>query len=119
MSKPGIVNFVQSLIAVVAGLCVTKFKPDAKEGVALRAQQADACAVQRLLKPDGTLYVLGDPAFLALTHRKGPSRFIYLEAGVDKWKVDHTSGGLSAWATQIGRLYPGGPVTVEGALACL
>jgi hypothetical protein len=97
---------IVTLLAILAGLSFAWFKPDEKGGVALRAQQADACAVQRLLPAGGHLYALGDPTFLVLTHRVGPSRFIYLEAGVDKWKVDHTRGGLAAWEAQIVAMRP-------------
>ena len=104
--RPRVAVSILALVAVLAGLSFAWFKPDVKHGVALRQQQADACAVDRLLHPEGTLYALGDPAFLVLTHRKNPDRFIYLEAGVDKWRVDHTRGGLTAWAAQIVALHP-------------
>ena len=90
-----------AVVAVATGVIVGLFEPDAKFGVALRAQQADACAVQRLLGAGGRLDALGDPVVLVLTHRKSPDRFIYLEAGVDKWKVAHTAGGFNAWLGQI------------------
>jgi hypothetical protein len=38
---------------------------------------------------------------LALTHRRNPDRFIYLDSGVAAWKVDHTRGGLAGWGRQI------------------
>ena len=104
--RPRVAVSILALVAVLAGLSFAWFKPDEKHGVALREQQADACALQRMLKPDGRLYALGDPAFLVLTHRKDPSRFIYLEAGVDKWKVDHTPGGFDAWAGDIVAMRP-------------
>jgi hypothetical protein len=97
---------ILTIVAVLAGLSFAWFKPDEKDGVTLREQQADACAVQRLLPTSGHLYALGDPAFLVLTHRVDPSRFIYLEAGVDKWKVDHTQGGLASWEAQIVAMRP-------------
>ena len=51
--------------------------------------------------PGTRLYAIGDPSPLVLTGRRNPDRFIYLESGVAKWKIDHTRGGFRGWVRQI------------------
>lgn len=70
---------------------------------ALREQRATGCAIDRFVVPGTTLYALGDPTPLVMTHRKNPDRFIYLGSGVVQWKVDHTKGGFAGWEEQIRR----------------
>ena len=65
------------------------------------AQRAQACAIDRILVPGTPLYAVGDPTPLVLTHRRNPDRFIYLDAGVAQWKLDHSSRGFADWITQI------------------
>jgi 4-amino-4-deoxy-L-arabinose transferase-like glycosyltransferase len=67
----------------------------------LRAQGADACAVERMLGSGGRLWAMGDPAPLVMMRRRNPDRFIYLGSGVDQWKVDHTPGGFDGWTSQV------------------
>jgi hypothetical protein len=38
---------------------------------------------------------------LVLTHRRNPSRFIYLNSGAANWKIKHTPGGLEGWKREI------------------
>jgi hypothetical protein len=66
----------------------------------LVTQRRDAAEVDALLG-DGVLYALGNPALLVLTDRTNPSRFILLSAGVDRWVVEHTPGGLDGWLQRI------------------
>ena len=72
----------------------------------LNMQLAGACGVQRLAGPHGTVWALGDATSLVLTHRRNPDRFIYLNSGVDQWKIAHTPGGFSGWTAQIARVHP-------------
>ena len=65
-----------------------------------------ACGVHRLLGPHGMLWALGNPAPLVLLRRANPDRFIYLDSGVDVWKIRHTPGGAAAWEQQIVRANP-------------
>lgn len=73
---------------------------------ALRLQRADACALERVNLPGTPIYSVGSPVPLVLTHRANPDRFIYLASDVDKWKVDHTPGGLAGWTGQIQDAHP-------------
>jgi hypothetical protein len=36
-----------------------------------------------------------------LTHRRNPTRYIYLGSGVDHWAVDHEFGSLAGWQAEI------------------
>jgi hypothetical protein len=76
----------------------------------LRAERADACALNLLLQPGQRLYVLGDPTSLVLTGRRNPDRFIYLGEHVDRWKIVHTTGLFRGWTSQIQAVDP--PVVV-------
>lgn len=76
----------------------------------LRNQRATACAIDRIVGPGATLYAIGNPVPLVLTHRRSPDRFIYLDSGVAQWKIDHTAGGFNGWVDQV--LDTGAPVIV-------
>src|SRR5439155_17815138 len=76
-------------------------------GVSLRVQEERAATVQRILGARGTLYAVGDPTSLVLTHRRNPSRYIYLGGGVMQWMVDRTAGGFAGWLARIRALDPG------------
>lgn len=66
-----------------------------------------AGCVLRDVVPTGTpLYAIGSPVPLVVTGRRNPDRYIYLDAGVDAWKVHHTAGGLAGWEEQIKRADP-------------
>jgi hypothetical protein len=88
-------------VAVLAAFSWSWFTNQPKDREALRAQQADGCAVDRILGHGGNLYALGDPTPLVITHRHNPDRYIYLGSGVDEWKVHHTAGGFDGWMRQI------------------
>ena len=66
----------------------------------LSSQRADACALSRLAG-SGVLYSLGDPTPLVLSHRQNPSRFVYLNSGVDHWVINRTPGGIAGWHREI------------------
>jgi hypothetical protein len=79
----------------------TAFTDDELHDDGLAAQRGNGCAVERLLGPTGSLYALGDPTPLVMTHRRNPDRYVYLGSGVDRWKVAHQPGGFDAWTAQI------------------
>ena len=72
----------------------------------LRDERADACALQRIAGPGARIYALGDATPLILTHKRNPDRFIYLDSGVDRWRITHSSGGFDAWAGKIQSALP-------------
>lgn len=88
-------------LAVLTAFSWTWFTDDRLNDDLLVAQRGNACAVERLLGPTGSLYAIGDPTPLVLTHRRNPDRFIYLGSGVDRWKLDHLPGGFDAWTSQV------------------
>ena len=88
-------------LAVLTAFSWTWFTDDVLHDGGLRAQRANACAVERLLGPTGSLYALGDPTALVMTHRRNPDRYIYLGSGVDRWKIAHLPGGFNAWTAQV------------------
>lgn len=67
----------------------------------LAGQRASACAVDRLVGPTGTLVSLGDPTVFVLTHRRSPTRYIYLNSGVGGWEFARTKGGYLGWRRQL------------------
>jgi hypothetical protein len=67
----------------------------------LLVQRAYGCALNRIVPSGTTLYSLGNPDVLVVTHRTNPDRFIFLNSGVDAWKVKHTNGGFAGWVAQI------------------
>jgi len=96
------------LLAAFAGSTAEGFADSAAAGRAneLRPELSDACAVQRLLGSHGTLWALGDPTPLVLTDRTNPDRYIYLGSAVDRWKEEHTVGGLAGWEHRIAAVHP-------------
>ncbi|MGH3509097.1 MAG: hypothetical protein ACRDPI_02575, partial [Nocardioidaceae bacterium] len=73
---------------------------------ALWLQRADACALERVNVPGSPIYSLGTPVPLVLTHRANPDRFILLDGGVARWKLTHTTGGLTGWKREIRAAHP-------------
>src|SRR4051794_5479500 len=88
-------------VAVLAGLSVHWFSGARDAGPSLRNERAQAAKIQRLLRPGEQIYALGDPTLLVLTHRRNPTRYIYLGSGVDHWAVEHEFGSLAGWQAQI------------------
>jgi hypothetical protein len=71
----------------------------------LVAQLRGACGIDRVVG-HGTLESLGNPVVFVLTHRKSPTNYIYLASGVDRWKINHTTGGFKGWVREIIRRHP-------------
>ena len=67
----------------------------------LAAQRDSACALNRLLEPGESLVSLGDPTVFVLTHRRSPTRYIYLNSGVGGWEFARTKGGYLGWRRQL------------------
>jgi hypothetical protein len=86
---------------VVAGVSWVLFGNLSKRDETMGPQLADACGLTILLGNQGKLVSLGNPALFALTHRVSSSNYIYLAAGTDDWKINHTRGGLIGWVNQI------------------
>lgn len=108
--EAGPVRLAMSAVLVVALLATSwlsweRAAQDPLRG-ALVAERSDACGLSRIVVPGTPLWSLGDPMPLVLTHRTNPEPFVYLSAGVDQWKVDHTRGGLRGWVAQIRRSHP-------------
>jgi phage shock protein PspC (stress-responsive transcriptional regulator) len=104
-NRPGVLRAATAaaLVAVVA-LTVLAGLSFARERVrhgGLETQREDACALQLVLGGGGRLYALGNPTQLVLTHRRNPDRFVYLNSGVDKWRINHTTGGMAGWQREI------------------
>jgi hypothetical protein len=87
--------------AVLVGFSFVWFGNSGAHDLGLRAQQADACAVERLVGPGAGLYSLGDPIPLVMTQRGNPDRYLYLGEGVADWKIRHTPGGFFGWTHEI------------------
>lgn len=104
--QPGIRRAVTTvalvLVLVLTAVSWTSFSHDRAHSDKLAAQRRTAGDLERMLGPDrNALYVLGDPTPLVLTHRRNPSRFIYLNSGVDRWVITHTPGGSAGWKARI------------------
>jgi 4-amino-4-deoxy-L-arabinose transferase-like glycosyltransferase len=90
--------------AAIAAMVVASFFVYSRAGAGLSEltqQRQAAAALNRLLGPDDTMISLGNPMPLVLTQRANPSPFIYLEAGVDQWAIDHRFGTFANWTKQI------------------
>jgi hypothetical protein len=90
---------VLTAAAVLAGFSWVWFEND-PEGV-LGRQQAQACAIARIVTDQHPLWVMGDTTPLVLTGRTNPDRFAYLGEGVDHWRIEHTQGGFKGWMREI------------------
>jgi hypothetical protein len=88
-------------VGALVALAWVSYSNDRPRDAGLPKQRADGARLEQLLAPDETLYALGNPMPLVLTGRRNPSPYIYLSAGVDKWKVDHTPGGFDGWTAEI------------------
>jgi hypothetical protein len=76
------------------------------DNVDLTRQRADGCALQKVIPPGTAFWSLGNPVPLVVTGRRNPDRYIYLDSGVDIWKVEHTTGGFAGWTQQIQSVNP-------------
>jgi hypothetical protein len=95
----------RALAAVaVIGLAILSwfaYSDDRPRDTGLLRQRSAAARIEQVLASGGTLYALGNPAMLVLTERRNPDRYVYLEAGVDGWVVDHVRGGFDGWTAAI------------------
>lgn len=67
----------------------------------LLRQCGNVAKIERLLGRHETVYAMGSAVPLVLMRRRNPSRYIYLAAGIDQWKVEHTPGGFDGWKREI------------------
>ena len=86
---------------VLCGFTWVAYSRARPDGVGLMIQRARADALTRILGARGTLYAIGDPVPLVLTHRRNPSRYIYLRSGVLQWMLAHTPGRYAGWRAQL------------------
>jgi energy-coupling factor transporter ATP-binding protein EcfA2 len=107
-----------AIAAIVAGSPTLVLMDEPTRGMDGAARNALAKVVERL-RDRGSAVVLAthDADLAALVG----DRVIRLVDGraLDLGRPNAALSGSAAAATQVGRLYPGGPVTVEGVLACL
>jgi hypothetical protein len=106
---------VAGVVAAITlfGFSMSWFSNDPMTHRVLRQERATACGIEKLTRAGHPLYALGTPVPLVLTHRRNPDRYIYLDAGVDKWKIKHTHGGFGGWTAQIRAAHPS-VVVVDG-----
>jgi hypothetical protein len=100
------------VVLVMATFGFLRFGHSHSEERGLVSQRREACGIARVAGHHPVI-ALGNPTVLVLLHRVSPSNYIYLNAGVDKWKVDHTKGGFDAWGRQILSRHPD-VITVDG-----
>ena len=93
--------------AVLAGLTWSTYARSTPGAVSLKVQEQRAAAIEQILGPTGRLYAIGDPTSLVLTHRRNPSRYIYLGSGVLRWMLRRTPGGYNGWLARIRAADPG------------
>jgi hypothetical protein len=93
------------VVLVMATFGFLRFGHSHSQERGLVSQRREACGVSRIAGRHPVI-ALGDPTVLVLLHRVSASKYIYLNAGVDKWKVDHTAGGFDAWSRQILAQHP-------------
>jgi hypothetical protein len=88
-------------VAILVGLSWSSYSNARRDGPSLRTERSHATKLNEVLAPGETLYALGNPTPLVLTRRRNPSRYIYLDSGVDEWVIHRTPGGLQGWEAQI------------------
>lgn len=84
---------------LTVGYAVAYHQPTSDTG--LLSEKASACAIQRAVAPQTTLWVIDQPVPLVLLHRRNPDNYPYVGSGLADWKVAHTAGGFAAWTAQI------------------
>jgi hypothetical protein len=93
-------------LVLLAALSVHWFSGARDAGPSLHKERAQAAKLERLLRPGERIYALGDPTLLVLTHRRNPTRYVYLGSGVDHWAVEHEFGSLAGWQAHIRSVDP-------------
>jgi len=106
----GVTATAAALLALLSAVWFTNSSADNTD---LRREEAAGCALQQAVLPGTTLYSIGNPVPLVVTGRRNPDRYIYLDSGVDVWKVEHTAGGFAGWTAQIQASRPS-VVVLEG-----
>lgn len=87
--------------AVLMGFSWVWFENDRGATRGLAREQAQACAIERIVSNKHPLWVMGDTIPLVFTGRTNPDRFAYLGEGVDHWRIKHTQGGFKGWMREI------------------
>lgn len=88
-------------LAGMTAYSAASFSTDEAHNEGLRDQRTAGCVLERTVTKGSTLFALGDSTPSVVTHRRNPSRFIFLASGVDRWKIEHTPGGFDGWTAQI------------------
>ena len=99
----GVVALVVALVTCT--FAFVRYQSPRDKAHTLVGQLRSACGLNRLIGT-GPFVELGDPTQLVLTRRSNSSKYIYLSAGVDQWKIDRTSGGLHGWVREILAQHP-------------
>lgn len=94
-----------AVVLAVAAVNLVRFGRSHSERRGLVSELREACGVDRIAGPQ-PIVALGNPTVLVLLDRVSRSNYIYLDAGVDRWKVEHTPGGFPAWARAIVAQHP-------------
>lgn len=94
------------LVGVLVAWSWSRFSVEPPRATALVEQRARTAVLERLLDDDDTLYSFGNPMPLVLMNRRSPTRYVYLDAGVDRWAIGHTPGGLAGFTREIARNDP-------------
>lgn len=97
-----VITVALSLVLLTAA--ATTYAAESRRGLTL--QLAEAIAIDRRLG-DRNLFVIGNPSLLALTGRQNPSRYIYLNSGLELWAVDHIPDGTEGYLRAITNAQPG------------
>ena len=105
-SRQAFVGVTAAVLALLAVLSAYWFTNTSANNTSYRNERAVGCALHHAVPPGTSLYSLGNPVPLVVTGRRNPDRYIYLDAGVDAWKVKHTAGGLTGWEEQIAHANP-------------
>ena len=107
-----------AVAAILAGSPAIALLDEPTRGMDVQARRALGRTVRRLAAEGTSVVIATHDSDLAA---EVGNRVIRLEDGQlrDLGSPWAALSGETPWATQVGRLYPGGPVTVEGALACL
>jgi hypothetical protein len=98
--------FAGALVLVIVVATWASYSEPRVESTLLPRQRADAETAAALLGPGQRLWSLGNPAPLVLAGLTNPSRYIYLNSGLDRWAVTHTAGGFDGWTRTISETNP-------------
>jgi Dolichyl-phosphate-mannose-protein mannosyltransferase len=105
-TRRGIVAGTAAAVTALSVASAVWFGSAADNNTDLANQRAAGCALQKVIAPGTAFWSLGNPVPLVMTGRRNPDRYIYLVSGVDRWKVEHLTGGFQAWTEQIAAVNP-------------